>query len=134
MLLVAVPTAGVQPSNVYVYCASAALVGVAPSYVGVAPYATVSVSSVVPSSFFHVTVTVSGTSSGVKVSVKSLLLKDWARRGEIVTVPTVAEPSPWPMCCCAVAPFVAVRLVMPSVTVILLHVPLYVAPMAEQLS
>ena len=56
--LVTASTSGVQPANVYVYCPFAAFVGVvAPSYVGVVPYTTFSsVSSTVPSSFFHITV------------------------------------------------------------------------------
>ena len=50
-------TAGDQPLNEYEYCAVDALVGVLPLYVGFVPYATpVSVSSTVPSWFFHVTV------------------------------------------------------------------------------
>ena len=52
------------------------------------------------------------------------MLKGGARLGEIVTVPMVPGPEPLPMCCCAVAPFVAVTLVMPSVIVMSPHVPL----------
>ena len=50
-------SAGVQPLNVYLYCASSDLDGSSPLYDGVVPYATfVSVSSTVPSKSFHVTV------------------------------------------------------------------------------
>ena len=57
--------AGVQLANVYVYCSSAAFV--ASACVGTVPYATVVVSIVVPSSFFHVIVY--DLSTGVNVAV-----------------------------------------------------------------
>ena len=47
-------TSGVHHANVYVYCASAALL--ASACVGTVPYATVVVSIVLQSSFFHVIV------------------------------------------------------------------------------
>ena len=51
-----VDTEGVQPLNVYVYCTVDSVVGVAPLYIGVVPYATLASVSSVVLPFFQVTV------------------------------------------------------------------------------
>ena len=50
------PIALSQPANVYLYISSAALVGVAPVYVGVTPYSTSFSSNILPSQFTNVIV------------------------------------------------------------------------------